>query len=119
LAITGNVKTERNKIMIDKILSELKAVIDHTTNKDHAHRLFKCYEQLEKYKDESLPVDCIVKPANGGEEHILVKEIISALTTDGAHHKQWYLERIFRIICTDEYVNEAKEHFEWEDGIAP
>jgi hypothetical protein len=70
LAITGNGKTERNKIMIDKILSELKTVIDHTTNKDHANRLFRCYEQLEKYRDESLPVDCRVSNANSEQEKL-------------------------------------------------
>jgi hypothetical protein len=46
-----------------------------------------------------------------------VKNMILALTTDGAHHKQYYIEQAFRSLCTDEYVDEAKNEFQWEDGI--
>ena len=38
---------------------------------------------------------------------------------DGAHHKQWCLERAFRGLCLDEYVDRAKRHFEWEEGVSP
>ena len=43
--------------MLDTILRELKVVIDHIDNKDHENRLFKCYEQLEKYMEESFPLE--------------------------------------------------------------
>lgn len=49
----------------------------------------------------------------------IVKMLIEALQTDGSHHKQWYLERIFREICGDSYVDEEKNKFQWEDGIPP
>lgn len=49
----------------------------------------------------------------------VVKELLLGLTTDGAHHKQYHLERAFRALCTDEYVDTAKHEFQWEDGIAP
>jgi len=42
--------------------------------------------------------------------------LITGLMADGAHHKQFYLEQAFRALCTDEYVDKAKEEFGWEDG---
>lgn len=47
----------------------------------------------------------------------VVKYLISGLTTDGAHHKQYYLEQAFRALCEDGYVDNAKREFHWEDGI--
>ena len=46
----------------------------------------------------------------------VVKYLITGLMADGAHHKQFYLEQAFRALCEDEYVDKAKEEFEWEDG---
>ena len=46
----------------------------------------------------------------------VVKYLITGLMADGAHHKQFYLEQAFRALCTDEYVDKAKEEFRWEDG---
>jgi len=40
--------------------------------------------------------------------------IIGALTTDGEHHKQWYLERIAEVLGI-ELVTEL----DYEKGIAP
>lgn len=45
-----------------------------------------------------------------------VVELLMGLNTDGAHHKQYYLERAFRALCEDGYVDEAKEKFGWLDG---
>ena len=45
--------------------------------------------------------------------------LLAALTTDGGHHKQWYLERAMRAISGDAYVDSAKDELQWEDGIAP
>lgn len=49
----------------------------------------------------------------------VIKSIIEALMTDGAHHKQYFLERIFRQLCEDDYVNKAKTEFQWDEGVAP
>ena len=43
--------------------------------------------------------------------------LIDGLITDGAHHKQYYLERVFRSLFKGEYVDQEKEKFQWEDGI--
>lgn len=48
--------------------------------------------------------------------------VLDALFTDGAHHKQWYLEKILETMDYD--VKKLKEDlsdrgYEWDDGIAP
>jgi hypothetical protein len=41
-----------------------------------------------------------------------------ALTTDGGHHKQWYLEHIAAYLRID--LTELRSKYgEWEEGIAP
>jgi len=47
----------------------------------------------------------------------VVVELLLGLTTDGSHHKQYYLERALRALCEDEYVDEAKAKFNWPDGV--
>ena len=47
----------------------------------------------------------------------VVKALLEGLTTDGAHHKQYWLEQAFRALCEDEYVDKAKREVEWETGI--
>jgi uncharacterized protein YodC (DUF2158 family) len=50
-----------------------------------------------------------------------IKELLpEALTTDGEHHKQWYLEQIANLIDID-IVNQAKVDMEeyYKNGIAP
>ena len=47
----------------------------------------------------------------------VVKYLINGLMADGKYRKQFYLEQAFRALCTDEYVDKAKEEFGWEDGI--
>ena len=53
----------------------------------------------------------------------VVKELaINGLLTDGAHHKQWYLEEILKAIEVDllELRKELQEDdYSWEEGIAP
>jgi hypothetical protein len=48
---------------------------------------------------------------------------IDGLLTDGAHHKQWYLEQIFVTISElrlkDLRVWLQEQDCDWEDGIAP
>ena len=48
-----------------------------------------------------------------------VKALLLGLTTDGARHKQWALDKALRSLCTDEWTDKAKEEFTWEDGIPP
>ena len=43
--------------------------------------------------------------------------ILEGLTTDGSHHKQWYLEELLKFFCRD--IGELRNKYEWEDGIAP
>lgn len=47
---------------------------------------------------------------------------------DGAHHKQWLLDQIVRILTGDGYENwvaeyqdgeDGPETYEWDEGIAP
>lgn len=41
----------------------------------------------------------------------------NALRTDGAHHKQWFLEQILQLVSTpEEYARVADE---WKAGIEP
>lgn len=48
-----------------------------------------------------------------------VKLLIEGLITDGAHHKQWFLEQAFRALCEDAYVDKAKADFQWQEGRIP
>ncbi len=50
---------------------------------------------------------------------IMKRQIIDGLHTDGGHHKQWYLELILQLICTNEEYEKIKETEGWEEGIAP
>lgn len=50
--------------MLNKILQELKVVIDHTANKDHENRLFRIYEQLENLSNQ-VQAAVIKKNAEG------------------------------------------------------
>jgi hypothetical protein len=47
---------------------------------------------------------------------------LDGLFTDGAHHKQWYLEQILTMLGFDlDHLAEELEPlgYEWEPGIAP
>jgi len=44
---------------------------------------------------------------------------IEALTTDGGHHKQWYLEQILLTIVEKYEWDRLKGKHDWEKGIAP
>jgi hypothetical protein len=50
---------------------------------------------------------------------ILSELCIDALTTDGGHHKQWYLEQILKIIIDSKDYDILKKRHDWEKGIAP
>ena len=44
---------------------------------------------------------------------------LSALTVEGAHHKQYYLEQILCYFTTTEGFEDLRKTLEWERGIAP
>ena len=46
----------------------------------------------------------------------LIEKVLEALTIEGEHHKQWYLEEIL-IELTD--IHALREEHGWEKGIAP
>lgn len=43
------------------------------------------------------------------------KLAIEGLTTDGGHHKQWYLEEILKIVGYN--TKELQKIYDWEEGI--
>lgn len=51
--------------------------------------------------------------------HETLKALMLGLTTDGEQHKQWALEKAFRLLCEDEYVDRAKAKFQWAEGVEP
>lgn len=55
-----------------------------------------------------------------GEKFLDIRtKLIEGLTTDGAHHKQWALEQVLRILLPQESFEYCKSWKNWEDGIAP
>jgi len=43
---------------------------------------------------------------------------------DGAHHKQWVLDQVLKVLLEDKYEETIKEYesdgeYEWNKGIAP
>lgn len=55
------------------------------------------------------------------KETRILEFVIDGLLTDGAHHKQWYLEQILTTIWgSTEYIRDLlKEKYNWESGTAP
>lgn len=57
-------------------------------------------------------------------ERSVVDLVIDGLLFDGAHHKQWFLERILEKLIGEESAQDTREELaeeghEWEDGVAP
>ena len=52
---------------------------------------------------------------------ITVQLAIDGLLTDGAHHKQWYLEQILVTLGVDlaQLAKDLGDEDYWEPGIAP
>ena len=49
-----------------------------------------------------------------------IVELLLGLTCgEDYKQKQWYLEKALRCLCEDQWVDEAKKNFQWEDGIEP
>jgi hypothetical protein len=50
----------------------------------------------------------------------LVQLVLEGLTTDGAHHKQYYLEEILKaLVVRPEELVVLHDEWHWEQGIAP
>lgn len=47
----------------------------------------------------------------------IVEALLMGLMTDGAHHKQYYLEQALIGLCTKEWADKAKQKFQWTEGI--
>lgn len=53
------------------------------------------------------------------EQSMVIQELLRGLRTDGAHHKQYYLEQaLIRIVGTDE-VLKMRQDGDWEEAIMP
>ena len=48
-----------------------------------------------------------------------IELILNGLMSDGAHHKQWYLEQLLTYELRPEDFIELKKAHQWEDGIPP
>lgn len=56
---------------------------------------------------------------NEKTKEVVVNKIIHALTTDGADHKQWYLEEILGEIVSCKEYKDLKNNYYWEEGTPP
>ena len=53
---------------------------------------------------------------------LALKFLVEALVTDGAHHKQWLVERALEALGIDLSnlkINVKGRDYDWEEGIAP
>lgn len=49
-----------------------------------------------------------------------VRELVmDALTTDGGHHKQWYLAEIAQLVLSPFELEQFQAEYDYEPGIAP
>ncbi|MEM5786270.1 MAG: hypothetical protein AAGU11_03055 [Syntrophobacteraceae bacterium] len=51
------------------------------------------------------------------ERQQIAEIIIDGLTTDGALHKQHYLEEVLKLVVLPGEFEDLKADFEWEDGV--
>lgn len=78
-------------------------------------------EDRQELADEAL--DAISRWMHDDEEELkteqkrIAKLALEAIMTAGMHHKIWYLERIIESCGAP--VDEWRERYEWEEGIAP
>lgn len=70
----------------------------------------------------SSPFNMDVYPKNVAEA---LESAMCGMSTDGAHHKQWYLDQIVRALTREMYescVQDFEQKFgrgSWDAGIAP
>jgi hypothetical protein len=53
------------------------------------------------------------------ELQVIKDKLVEGLTTDGAHHKQFYLEQILRFITSHDEFETLYEEWDWQESIAP
>ena len=58
-----------------------------------------------------------LKEAEQKHRNEIASVLINGLTTDGAHHKQYALDRALMRIFDDAFYEDAKKEFKWEEGI--
>lgn len=63
--------------------------------------------------------ECImgVYQMNGKKREKLVSLCMEGMTTDGAHHKQWYLEEILKLLIGEKAFNGVFRDLEGEYGV--
>ena len=57
-------------------------------------------------------------PGKNEDRAKIIELLREGLTTDGAHHKQWFLEEILGILSPKD-VLEGRKYDLWEKGIPP
>lgn len=82
---------------------------DYEKPKDETEGLFYKWAQVAA-EEAKRQMD-----ADSNLEEIL-ELIVAGLQTDGAHHKQWYLERILEAVAPDYY---RQHKYQWQEGKAP
>lgn len=63
-------------------------------------------------------VNELIRRAQQLQGKVIIK-LIAGLQTDGAHHKQHYMEEALRLIIGDVQFDIVKKATRWKDGIAP
>lgn len=67
----------------------------------------------------SIDIDELIETVDKAEACVdmAIQELLQALETDGAHHKQYYIEEALGHLCGDEWVDTEKSKRRWVDGI--
>lgn len=118
----------KNKILIDlRLHAKAAAALSHALALGEAVGYLSGCPNIElpagkddKLSDISKELYRFVDEMEGRhiESAISVQKLASeGLKTDGAHHKQWYIERIFEAIGGD--LADLWEGVDWDEGSAP
>jgi hypothetical protein len=79
------------------------------------------YDLLKDFGIERGGLECFGKGGKMEISEFAYLETMSALTTglqtDGAHHKQYCLEKALRYLVGQEAFEDIKDREEWEDGL--
>ena len=81
------------------------------SRKDHCN----FYIEIET-PETTNPISSTEFAGYDGDIHKLTSMLIVGLNTDGARHKQYYLEEVLRELVPDEF-KECKAAWQWEDGM--
>jgi len=76
--------------------------------------------QKSKERDErAAEMLWVVAQKSEERDERAAEMLLEALETDGAHHKQWYIEQALRELMSAGTFRQAKEHRRWTEGVAP